>query len=63
MAQSFSIDVVSNAGPFYPITASPSGMAEGIIGVRHAEAPAKTEPKPRASLSPRCQDLPERQAA
>ena len=64
MAQSFSTDVVSNAGPFYPITASSSGMAEGIIGVRHAEAaPAKAEPKPRPSLAPHYQDLPQQRAA
>lgn len=45
MAQSFSTEVVSNSGPFYPITASASGMAEGVISVRHVEAPPA---KPKA---------------
>ena len=63
MAQSFSTDVVSNAGPFYPITASSSGMAEGIIGVRHVETPAQPEAPVLRAAAPHYPDLPQQRAA
>ena len=63
MAQSFSTDVVTNAGPLYPITASSNGMAEGIIGVRHAEAPTQAEAEPRPAAVPQYYDLPQQRAA
>lgn len=52
MAQTFSTSVVTNSGPLLPIPALPSGIAEGIIGVRRRPAPVPRPPEPLSLRAP-----------